>query len=111
MNLHPVMNILKKDKFIVGFAWGIFLPVLTFFLVYLLDDWIADTKKRPYILRDDQKFVLSVIFNVLIFRLYMINWKMEKSGRGILAATFMYAIFYLIFFQLMKKSFFISPVG
>jgi len=80
----------RVENFLFGLIIGSLLPLIfilglnVFFLDYLKADIKADTI-----------YVLSVLFNFLIFRIYMINMEMEKTGRGILLATFCYAFVYV----------------
>ncbi|MCX7768719.1 MAG: hypothetical protein N2110_06845 [Flavobacteriales bacterium] len=103
------MSLLKKDNGWMGLAIGLFLPICIFLALYFLDQTIASNRGRLYIIRDDQKFVLSVIVNILSFRLYMVTWNLYHTGKGILGATFLYAIFYVVYFELLGKSFIIKP--
>lgn len=103
------MRLLKRNSGWLGLALGLLLPVLIFSLVHVIDRQLAQDRGRSFIIRDDQKFVISVILNILIFRLYLVTWNLEKTGKGILGATFLYAIFYVIYFELLDKVFLIPP--
>lgn len=104
------MSLLKKDSAWLGLAIGLFLPVISYLMLYFIDQSLAHNRGRPYIIRDDQKFVLSVILNILSFRLYMVTWNLYNTGKGILGATFLYALFYVVYFELLNKSFIINPL-
>jgi hypothetical protein len=104
------MRLLKKNSGWLGLALGLFLPVIIFSLIHLIDRQLAQDRGRAFIIRDDQKFVISVILNILIFRLYMVTWNLEQTGKGILGATFLYAIFYVFYFEIFGKVFLIPPV-
>ena len=58
---------------------------------------------REFIMKDGTKLVIGVGINVLIFRYYMIKLRMEQTGKGVLAATFIYAIFYMIYFIMLDN--------
>ena len=80
----------RLDNFLFGLMIGFFFPII-FILglnIFFLDYLEADIK-------EDTIYVLSVLFNFLIFRFYMINMEMDKTGRGILLATFGYAFVYI----------------
>ncbi len=80
----------RVDNFLVGFAIGSLLPVIflvglhMFFLEYLQSN-----------IKEDTIYVLSVMVNFFIFRYYLINLKKDKTGRGILLATFGHAFVYV----------------
>ena len=80
----------RVDNFLFGLIIGSLFPLIFIlvFNIFFLDYLKADIKV-------DTIFVLSVLFNFLIFRVYMINMEMEKTGRGILLATFGYAFVYV----------------
>ncbi|MCS6980307.1 MAG: hypothetical protein NZM15_09420 [Flavobacteriales bacterium] len=103
------MQRLKKNNALWGLALGLLLPLICYSFIHLLDQQLAHHRGRPFIIRDDQKFVISVILNILSFRLYMVTWKLEQTGKGILGATFLYAIFYVVYFELMGRVFLIPP--
>lgn len=90
---------LKKDNFLLGMALGFFIPALVFSIVYLIDGYVSDSGVRMSYVQDSTKYLIGVFFNLILFRIYMINWKMDRTGRGILAMTFFLAIGYLVLFQ------------
>ena len=80
---------------------GILLPIAVFYLfealnIYASREWLD----KPVIFAKSTSQLIALFFNVLVFRVYMIRWEMDKTGRGILAATFIYA---LIFFYLNRS--------
>jgi len=80
----------RVDNFLFGLVTGSLLPVIflfglhMFFFEYLKSD-----------IKEDTLYVLSVMINFLIFRYYMINLRKDKTGRGILLATFGHAFVYI----------------
>lgn len=78
-----------KDSFWMGLLIGAALFALCFFLLYLIP-WGPAYKRAPYL--------LAFIPGIIIFRMAMTQWNMEKSGKGILAITFvgMLLVFFLI---------------
>lgn len=103
------MRLLKKNNGWLGLGMGLLMPIVIFVIIHLLDRQLAHDRGRLFIIRDDQKFVISVILNILIFRLYMVSWRLEQTGKGILGATFLYAIFYVVYFEILGKAFLINP--
>ena len=80
----------RIDNILFGIVIGSLLPAIFIlgFNFLFLDYLQAD-------LTEDTIYVLSVLINFLIFRIYMINMEMDKTGRGILLATFLYAFGYI----------------
>lgn len=103
------MRLLKKNSGRLGLAIGLLMPAVIYVLLHFVDRQLAHDRGRLFIVRDDQKFVISVILNILSFRLYMVSWKLEQTGKGILGATFLYAIFYVVYFELLGKVFLLPP--
>jgi len=104
------MSKLKRNNVWLGLALGLIVPIIIYIVVHKIDQQLAHNRQRLFIIRDDQKFVISVIFNIIGFRLYMVNWNLYETGKGILGATFLYAIFYVIYFELLGRSFIINPM-
>ncbi|MGQ3013998.1 MAG: hypothetical protein ACT6QS_09850 [Flavobacteriales bacterium] len=95
-------GLLRNDgKF--GLLLGFLVPLVTFGLVYLADIFFAGQAGKPYVIKDGTKLVIGVAINVILFRYYMVNKRMDRTGQGILAATFAYAILYVILFVMMGR--------
>jgi len=88
---------LKKDNMILGMAIGLILPGL-FYAVLSLVAMFVETGTvwaRPF--ETDKILLLSVAINLLPIRLYFVNWKFDKTGRGLLLITFVLIIAFFIF--------------
>lgn len=96
---------LKKDNFWFGVAIGTAIPLIVFGIVYLIDDYLSDWRMVRTVIKDSTKFLLAVFFNLVLFRLYMVSWKMDKTGKGLLAITFLWAMLYVLLFQLLDKKY------
>lgn len=96
---------LKKDNFWLGMAMALIIPLVVFIIVYLVNNYFSDIKKVRTIIQDHTKYLIAVFFNLVIFRIYMVNWKMDKTGKGILAMTFLLAMGYLMLFQVLKEKY------
>lgn len=96
---------LKKDNFWLGMALGFIVPLVVFTIIYFLDGYFSDIKKVRTIVQDYTKYVVAVFFNLVLFRIYMVNWKMDKTGKGLLAMTFIWAAGYIILFHVMKEKY------
>ncbi len=81
--------IFKKDNFFLGAFLGLCLPIILFFFGALLK------KETQFSFDDDTIYVVSCLINLPIFRVFMINFNKEKTGRGILFSTFLLMFYYL----------------
>jgi len=81
--------IFKKDNFFFGFFLGLFLPLILFFLAGFFKEELR------FLLDDSTLYVISCIINLPIFRILIINFNKEKTGRGVLFSTFLLLFFYL----------------
>ena len=86
--------IFKKDSPLLGLSIGIIVPV---FCYYLLDWGIFLLLKKHFSSASVELFAL--VFNLPLLRYYLINLKFEKTGKGILFATFFYALIWVYFNQ------------
>ncbi len=84
---------LKKDNWILGIAMGILLPMVIYLLVYAaMNRWgTIDQTLGIYYIKESTMQLAGIFANMFIFRYYMVNLKYDKTGRGILLATFIYA--------------------
>lgn len=78
-----------KDSFWIGLLIGAAVFALCYLLLSLFS-WGEPYKRAPYL--------LAFIPGIILFRMAMVKWNMEKTGRGILIVTFvgMLLVFFLI---------------
>lgn len=78
-----------KDSFWIGLLIGAAVFALVFLLLSLIH-WGPAYKRAP--------FLLAFIPGIVLFRMALVKWNMEKSGKGILAITFvgMLLVFFLV---------------
>lgn len=90
----------KYDKLAFGITLGVVIPLLIFFGIYIIrydDVPVQDYLRQLWTLRVTFKILsLCGFANLLIF-FYFYRNKMDKAARGIIFATFLYAIMFLIF--------------
>ncbi len=95
---------LKRDSAKLGILLGLLVPAIFFLCLWLADQFFATRLDKEYMIKDGTKLVIGVAVNVLLFRWYMVKMRFDQTGKGILAATFFYAIFYMIFFVMLDKT-------
>jgi hypothetical protein len=99
---------MKKNNFnsdiLVGFAIGVTVPVLGYFLVFTIFEWLTDSgvlsemgSSFSVIKRLRTIAVLALATNLIPFQILK-NRRMYDHMRGILIATFIYAITWVIYF-------------
>jgi hypothetical protein len=84
---------LKKDNWILGIALGVGLPALVYALIFwAVKYWgTIDETLNIYIVPPSTMQLVGIFVNMFTFRYYMVNLKFDKTGRGILLATFVWA--------------------
>lgn len=89
----------KLDRFEVGFLCGLVLPLLIFFVVYLVNhsngsfiSYVSSMWRMHALIKLGS---LCVFANVAVFWLFL-QKKYEKAARGVLGVTILYAFVVLI---------------
>ncbi len=98
-----MMERLRKDSYVLGVLIGIILPAVLFGILYGIFTIVV--KANPDILLNNPnivkslipKFILiAMIPSLFVLRHYLLNLKYDKTGRGIVIATFVLAIVFVI---------------
>jgi len=90
-----MFKFLKKDSMWLGIILGILVPAVTFGLLYLINTNVKNSVNNSY-LTSFMLQIISLVFNLLLMRYYLINLKADKTGRGILLVSFIGGV--VIFF-------------
>lgn len=88
------MNFFKKDSMAFGASIGAITPILMYILLSAINTVQKGGVAKP-LFDENTLYVLSIFTNILPFRIYMVNLKMDRTGRGILLVTFIYAGFFV----------------
>ncbi|MFN4121940.1 MAG: hypothetical protein ACK4GL_01400 [Flavobacteriales bacterium] len=88
------MQFFKKDNMAFGTSLGAVIPILMFILLSAFNQIERGGVSKP-LFDNNTLYVLSIFTNIVPFRIYMVNLKMDKTGRGILLVTFIYAGFFV----------------
>ncbi len=88
---------LKKDNWLLGIILGGVSPLVIYFaLVAAIEYWASiDKRLHPALIEKSTLLLVGIFVNMFIFRYYMVNLRFDKTGRGILLATFIYAGYFL----------------
>ena len=84
----------RKDSPLLGLLLGLFIPIIFYFLQ---DMFIPLILSKSFDIQSMQLFAL--MFNLPFFRYYLMNLNCEKTGKGILFATFIYALIWVFIYK------------
>jgi hypothetical protein len=88
-----IKKIFYKDLLLLGIVLGIALPLILFGILYVISTIFAPVGK-DYLIDLSVVILVSVFTNLFTLRYYLIKFKFDKTGRGILLVTFILAIGY-----------------
>lgn len=95
-----MFKFLKKDSFWLGLAVGTLLPLIVTVILYFVVVSFPNSETGMQVLRTSTVFILGIVPNAILLRYYLVNLKADKTGRGILLVTFVFAIIYFIYYYL-----------
>jgi len=87
----------KRDSYLLGGAIGIVLPAVALVIVAALFRFMEQIVGTPFAFEKKHLFLLSIMINLFPLRVYLVRFKYDKTGRGILALTFLYVIAFFLF--------------
>jgi hypothetical protein len=90
---------LKKDNLVFGTLIGVVLPAAFFGLLKLISVFLEPGTTWSLPFESDRIYLFSLIVNVIPIRLYFVNYKFEKTGRGVLLSTFLLMVIIFLFIR------------
>lgn len=94
-------NKLPEDNFLFGIIAGSASLMLTFFVLRSARVALADYYGNPYFFPSPRVELISILINILFFRVVIVNMKKDKTGRGILFTTVLISmIFFFLYFKM-----------
>lgn len=90
---------LNKDKWALGVAVGLILPLIVYAIILAALSRYGHVEGLVYLPRPRVPGLVAIFTNLFPFRYYMVNKKFDRTGRGILLITFAYAILFFYFFM------------
>ncbi len=93
--MYFLQKVLKKDSYAFGAFLAMILPVL--FLLFIHGAFSLATQLlslRAYEI--EQFYLFSISINLLMMRYYLVNAKFVKTGKSILAVTFLLMLMFFI---------------
>jgi hypothetical protein len=90
---------LKRDNIAFGTLIGLIMPALFYGVLYLISLFVetGTAWTRPF--EKDRMLLLAMVINVIPIRIYFVTFKFDKTGRGILLATFVLMVAYFMFIR------------
>lgn len=89
------MEQLRRDSIWLGLIIGILFPALLFGILFAVSKIFAP-EGIEYLIKLPTIILVSVFPNLFTLRYYLKNLKYDRTGRGILLVTFVYAILYFV---------------
>lgn len=97
-----MMEKLRRDSYVVGGALGILIPAVLFGILFGIFAIVLHFNpqmlvNKPNLIKvlTPDFILLAMIPNVLLLRYYLLKLKFDKTGRGIIGATLVWAIVFL----------------
>ncbi len=90
-----IKKFLYRDSLWFGVAVGTAIPLIAYFIIYHLNDYALTYFNKVQILTITTMQLVAMCANIILFRLYMLKWDKEQSGKGMLLATFALAFVYI----------------
>jgi hypothetical protein len=87
---------LKRDNVAFGVLIGLVLPILVYGLLWFISLLVKveGVWARPF--QKENMMLLAVMLNLIPMRIYMVRYKLDKTGRGLLLITFILVAVYFI---------------
>ncbi|MDR2867929.1 MAG: hypothetical protein LBV46_00105 [Bacteroidales bacterium] len=87
---------LRQDNFWVGTITGILVPSLIFGILTLILALVEHFTGKLDVVSIQKIILLSVVPNLFILRYYLLKLKYDLTGRGILTATFVIGLLFVV---------------
>lgn len=91
-------KIFKRDQFFAGFVFGVAFPSIFYGALYLVDMMVVKIWNTHMFPQQNYLLILSLAINLFALRYYFVNLTYDKTGRGILIVTFLFALIYFAIF-------------
>src|SRR4051812_32678627 len=92
-----------KDSFVTGLLTGAISMVLFFYLLSGIRSFIINYSGNLYMLRPPAVQLFTMIINVILFRILMLNYNKENIAKGFLFITVIATLIYFYIFYRINK--------
>ena len=97
-------NKLREDNFLTGLMAGLLSMMMVYAGLRMLRSALAEYYGNPFFFPTPRIELITILCNVILFRIVIINLKKDKTGRGILFITVLLSmIFFYLFFKMNNK--------
>ena len=86
-----------------GIILGICLPAVCFGILFAIST-VFVPEGKDYLIKLSNIILVSVFCNLFTIRYYLLKLKFDKTGRGILLVTFVFAIAYFAAYKCLLKA-------
>lgn len=93
-----MLQFFKKDKYPLGLVTGLLAPVPVYGFFWLIDLILKRIGVWQGLNHPHNLLLLSLVGNLILMRIYFINLKSDKTARGILLITIVYAVLFFVIF-------------
>jgi hypothetical protein len=93
----PTSDLLKRDSYLFGVILALLIPLLSATVFAALFFLLANVLHIMKAVNDNGIILLSIGMNLIIMRMYLVKYKMDKTGKAILALTFIMGISFFLF--------------
>jgi hypothetical protein len=91
------MQFFKKDHIIFGAVLGLFIPLVIFVLILLINYILLQAGMAQVYLDRKIHILISITGNLLPIRYYFVSLKFDKTGRGVLLVIFLLMVLFFVF--------------
>ena len=93
-------NFFNKNNYFFGAILAVVTPLMFYGFLFVLSAFLIDIGIWKGFNPPENIYILSLIVNIILFRVYFVRLKSDKTGRGILLVTIILILaFFYIFFQ------------
>jgi hypothetical protein len=90
---------LKRDNIALGALIGLVLPAAFYGVLSLIALAVESGTSWTIMFKSDRIMILALVINVIPLRLYFVNYKYDRTGRGVLLVTFLLMVFYFLYIR------------
>jgi hypothetical protein len=87
----------KRDNIAFGVLIGLVLPAIVYGLLWFISLVVKAEGSWALPFQPENMMLLSVMLNLIPMRMYMVKYRLDKTGRGILLVTFLLVVGYFIY--------------
>jgi len=93
----------NRDHFLFGLLIGLLSFGTTLSLLLLLEQQIGVHRPGGIEIPFNIMLFIAIAVNLFPFRIYMVQWRLERTGKGILFATFILAFANILYIVLSQE--------